>query len=161
MQKTIRKSMSRHVLAACLGVVGVAGVANAQTGVGRIHGTWDISLTVRNCATGQPLATILELATFNRDGTMISSTTGLPQATKTPGHGAWSHVTAFSYAYAFKFFRFDATTGVLVGWTVIRQEAVVDPSGDTYTAEGGAEVYNASGALVARGCSTTSASRFQ
>jgi len=77
------------------------------------------------------------------------------------GHGAWSHVTAFSYAYAFKFFRFDATTGGLVGWTVIRQEAVVDPSGDTYTAEGGAEVYNASGALVARGCSTTSASRFQ
>jgi hypothetical protein len=161
MKKSIRSSIGRNVLAACLGVVGVASVAHAQTGVGRIQGTWDISLTVRNCATGQPLATISELATFGRDGTMISSTAGLPQATKTPGHGVWSHVSGLAYAYAFKFFRFDASTGGLIGWTVIRQEAVVDPSGDTYTAEGGAEVYNTAGTLVARGCSTTSASRFQ
>jgi len=161
MRKSILTSTTTQILAAWLGVVGAAGIAHAQAGGGTIQGTWDISLTVRNCATGAPVATFAELATFDRDGTGISSTSGLPQATKTPGHGVWRHVGGLTYAYAFKFFRFDAATGAMVGWTVIRQEATLEPGGAGYTAEGGAEVYNTAGTLVGRGCSTTSASRFE
>jgi hypothetical protein len=40
---------------------------------------------------------------------VVSSTAALSPATKTPGHGVWSHLWDHTYAYGFKFFRFDAT----------------------------------------------------
>jgi hypothetical protein len=39
-----------------------------------IAGTWDVTLTVRNCTTGIPVATIRELTTFDGAGTVIGST---------------------------------------------------------------------------------------
>ena len=137
-----------------------ASVAHAGTGAGRLAGTWDVTLTVRNCATGDPVATLRELATFDGAGTVVSSTAGLPAATKTPGHGVWRIVARRTYSFSFKFFRFDAA-GVFLGWTVIRQEAVLDHGGDDYTSAGTAEIYNAAGTLVASGCSTTIATRFE
>jgi hypothetical protein len=73
-------SKVRKVLGLGLLFAMTAGVAHAQGG-GRPTGTWDIVLTVRDCTTGKTRATIRELATFSHGGTMISSTTGFPQAT--------------------------------------------------------------------------------
>jgi hypothetical protein len=134
-------------------------VAHAETGAGRLHGTWDVLLTVRNCDTEAPMATIRELATFDGDGTLTSSTAGLPPATKTPGHGVWHHVWGQTYRYSFKFFRFDAA-GAFVGWAVVRQQAVVDYRGNDYTSAGTIELYTAAGSVFFRGCSTTTATRF-
>jgi hypothetical protein len=78
---------------------------------------------------------------------VVSSTAALSPATKTPGHGVWSHLWDHTYAYGFKFFRFDAT-GALVGWTVIRQEAILDQKGDEYTAVGGAQAFDTALALL-------------
>jgi hypothetical protein len=157
----MRKSVTRTALAVGLFSTVMAGMAHAQeNGAGRLDGTWDIALTVRNCATGDGLFTVRELATFSRGGTMVSSTAALAPATKTPGHGVWSHVTGQTYAYSFKFFRFDSA-GAFAGWTVIRQQAVLDADGNQYSAAGGAEVYSTAGTLVATGCSTTAAARFQ
>jgi hypothetical protein len=162
MKETTRKIMGSAGLA--LGLCLAAGVATARaqgTGAGRLDGTWDIVLTLRNCTTGGIGATFRELATFDRGGTMVSSTSAFSQATKTPGHGVWQHLAGQTYTYSFKFFRFDAATGAFLGWTVIRQEAVLDSSGDAYTAAGGASVYSKEGVEVASGCSTTEATRFQ
>ena len=155
-----RCGRSMLLLALALFVVAAQRPAGAQAGGGRIDGTWDITLTVRVCATGAPIVTISELVTFHAGGTLTSSTTGFPQSAKTPGHGVWSHVSDQTYAYSLKFFRFDAT-GAYVGWSVARQHALLDSKGDEYTSEGGIEIYNTAGALVASGCSTSVASRFQ
>ena len=147
-------------------VVAAAGTAHAQPGSngqqggGRLDGTWDVVLTPYNCSTGVQSAPVRELATFNVGGTVIASTSGLAQATKTPGHGVWSHHWGSTYAYTFKFFRFDAS-GAPNGWAVVHQEAVLDPSGDQYTSQGGIDFYNASGGYLFSGCSTTTATRFQ
>jgi hypothetical protein len=160
MRKTTGNMLATTMLTLGLAGGAMTGVAHAQSGVARITGTWDVTLTVRNCTTGATVATIKELATFNRGGTLVSSTAGVPQSGKTPGHGRWSHRGGFDYDYAFKFFRFDAA-GALAGWTIIRQAAQVAPHGDEYTAEGGAEVYAPDGTRVGTGCSSVSASRFE
>jgi hypothetical protein len=135
---------------------------DAWTGLSTLPGTWDVTLTVRNCTTGAPLATIQELATFDGAGTVTSSTSApmFPPATKTPGHAVWRRLSLRAYSYSFKFFRFDAA-GVFLGWTVIRQRAVLSPHGNECTSQGGAEVYNTAGILIATGCSTSTATRFQ
>lgn len=155
-----RCGRSMLLLALGLFVVAAQRPADAQAGGGRIDGTWDITLTVRNCTTGAPIVTISELATFHVGGTLTSSTTGFPQSAKTPGHGVWSHVSDQTYAYSLKFFRFDAA-GAYTGWSVARQQALLDSKGDEYTSEGGIEVYNVAGTLVMTGCSTSVATRFQ
>ena len=147
------------LLALGLLVVAAQKPAAAQAG-GRIDGTWDITLTVRNCATGAAIFTIPELATFHVGGTLTSSTAGFPQSAKTPGHGVWRHVSDQTYAYRLKFFRFDAA-GAFIGWSVASQQAQVDSKGDEYTSEGGIEVYSAAGTLLMTGCSTSVATRFQ
>jgi len=162
MTNGIRTTVFPTILAAGLLLAATPGVARAQyNAAARLTGTWNVTLTVRNCATGEPVTTIKELATFSRGGTMIASTAGLAPAAKTPGHGAWRHLTGLSYAYSFKFFRFDPATGALAGWTIIRQEALVNASGDDYTSEGGAEFYNTAGVQVGSACSTISATRFE
>jgi hypothetical protein len=131
-----------------------------QDGGGRLDGTWDVQLTVRNCQTGGAIRTFPEVVTFMSGGTMIDSTSGRAQALKTPGQGVWNHVSGNTYQFRFKHFNFD-TTGNFVGWTIVSQVATLSPDAIEYTSEGTAENYDATGALISSGCSTTIAARFQ
>jgi hypothetical protein len=66
-----------------------------------------------------------------------------------------------TYTYGYKFFRFDAT-GLFVGWSVVRQDAVLDSNGDAYVARGGLQMYDPNGNPVGPArCSTTVATRFE
>ena len=58
----------------------------------RLVGTWDVQVTLRNCQTGAPIRTFASIGTFMYRGTALDSTSGIPQALKTPGQGVWSHV---------------------------------------------------------------------
>jgi hypothetical protein len=152
------------VILVCL-FVAIASAAVAEPGAGqqgggRLDGTWDVVLTPYNCSTGAPFNSIRELATFSVGGTVVASTAGLSPATKTPGHGVWSHVSGRAYAYTYKFFRFDAS-GAAIGWAIVHQDAALDSSGDNYTSQGGIDFYNNTGAYLFSGCSTTTATRFQ
>src|ERR1700757_3609818 len=70
-----------------------------QGGGGRLDGTWDVTLTVRNCQTGAAIVSFPEVATFMFGGTMIDSTSGRAQALKTPGQGVWNHVGGNVYEF--------------------------------------------------------------
>jgi hypothetical protein len=162
MTTATRKSMLRTVLAMGLVLVATVQATRAdQDGAGRLAGTWEITLTLVSCQDGTPLGLppVYELATFTRGGTMISSTSGVPPAAKTPGHGVWSHVSGQAYAYGFKFLRFTSNT--FSGWAVVRQVAELNSNADGYSAQGGVEFYDAAGTRTGAGCSTTVATRMQ
>jgi hypothetical protein len=93
-------------------------------------------------------------------GTMIDSTSGRKQAAKTPGQGVWSHDTGNTYQFKFKHFNFD-DAGVFVGWTIVTQEATLNSDATEYTSAGTAGNYDANGAFISGGCSTTTATRFE
>jgi hypothetical protein len=132
----------------------------AQSGGGRLEGTWDVQVTIRNCQTGAEIRTFASVTTFMFGGTTLDSTSGVPQALKTPGQGVWGHVSGDTYRFSFKSFSFDAG-GNFTGWTKITHEAALEPSGMQYSSEGTAEVYNPNGTLLSTGCSTTTATRFE
>ncbi|HEX6731886.1 MAG TPA: hypothetical protein VF074_17800, partial [Pyrinomonadaceae bacterium] len=134
--------------------------ASGQGGGGRLEGTWDVRVTLRNCQTGAEMRSFDSLTTFTFGGITLDSTSGIPQALKTPGHGVWSHVSGNTYRFSFKSFSFD-TAGNFTGSTKITHEAVLDSIGAEYTSAGTAEGYAPNGNLIFTGCSTTTATRFE
>lgn len=125
----------------------------------RLEGTWDVQVTIRNCQTGAAIRTFPSIGTFMSGGTALDSTSGIPQALKTPGQGVWSHIGGNSFMFKFKSFSFDAG-GNPTGWTIISHGANLN-SRDEYESAGTAEVYNLNGNLLFTGCSTTTATRFE
>ncbi len=134
--------------------------SSGQSGGGRLEGTWDVQVTIRNCQTGAAIRTFASIGTFMSGGTLLDSTSGIPQALKTPGQGVWSHVSENTYRFSVKSFSFDAG-GNFTGWTIIRHEAALNAKATEYTSAGTAEVYAPNGNLVFTGCSTTTATRFE
>lgn len=130
---------------------------NSQ-GNGKLVGTWDTRVTIRNCANGAEIRSFDSIGTFMFGGTMLDSTSGVPQALKTPGHGVWSHTTANNYQFSFKSFSF-APNGNFTGWTIIRHQVTL--YGDYYQSQGTSEFYDANGNLLSTGCSSTTATRFE
>ena len=129
-------------------------------GGGRLEGTWDVQVTITNCQTGAAIRTFPSIGTFMSGGTMLDSTSGIPQALKTPGHGVWSHISGNAYRFKFKTFSFDPS-GNPTGWTIVSHEANLNHSADEYESAGTAEVYAPNGNLIFTGCSTTTATRFE
>ena len=82
-------------------------------------------------------------------GTFLDSTSGIPQAQKTPGQGVWSHLNGNTYRFSFKSFSFDAANN-FTGWTKVTHEATLNSKATEYTSEGIAEVYASNGVLYSQ-----------
>lgn len=150
--RTITLAMFTAIAAgACFG--------QANKGGGRLTGTWDAVVTLRNCATGDELNTFASIGTFNLGGTFIGSTSGLPQASRTPEHGVWRHVSDNTYIFMFKSFNFDAA-GNAVSYGVVTHELILDSSSDNYTSAGIAQIFLMNGTQIAQGCSDAIGTRF-
>lgn len=161
MTKIIVKFLSGAIAAAAIAVFSF-GAAQAQSpsdlGGGRLNGSWDVRVTLYNCATGAAIRSFDSVTQFLQGGTLIDSTSAMPQALKTPGQGIWRHTGGDSYIFKFKVFNFD-TAGNYSGYQIVSHRAQLDQSGLTYVSAGSALFFNASGALVMSGCSFTTASR--
>ena len=137
-------------------------VSFAQSGnglEGRLEGTWNVRVTIRDCASGTQIRSFDSLTMFMAGGAMIDSTSGIPQAMKTPGQGIWEHAGGTTYRFKFKSFSFDAA-GNFTGWTIIQHQATLNSAADAYISGGTANIYSPIGNLLATGCSTTVATRF-
>ena len=148
------------VLTIAFGITAQEKSGRLAGGGSRLVGTWDARVAITNCQTGAEIRSFKSIGTFMFGGTMLDSTSGMPQQMKTPGHGVWSHTEGNTYKFSFKSFSFDPPS-VFTGWTIIRHEATLDSKGDAYTSTGTAEFYDASGNLTGTGCSSTTAVRFE
>jgi hypothetical protein len=160
MRKIFLKTISGMALAVLLLAMFAPIWVSGKSGGGRLEGTWNVQVTIRNCQTGAEIRTFASLTTFMFGGTTLDSTSGIPQALKTPGQGVWSHLNGNTYRFSFKSFSFDAG-GNFTGSTKIIHEAVLDSNGTEYSSAGTAEVYDPNGNLIFTGCSTTTATRFE
>lgn len=127
-------------------------LAQENKGGGRLVGTWDADVTIRNCVTGGFITEFASIASFNQGGTSIGSTAGMPQAARTPEHGIWRHVGGNNYIFKFKTFSFDPA-GAARGYSIVTHSIELDQSGDTYTSSGIAQHYLMDGTPAGQGCS--------
>ena len=133
-------------------------IAQDSKGGGRLVGTWDTVVRIKNCMTGNVDNTFASIGSFNQGGTSIGSTSGLPQAGRTPEHGIWRHVDGNTYAMKFKTFSFNAM-GQATGYAIIEHTLELDSSGDTYYSDGTAKFYLLNGTQLGQGCSDADGTR--
>jgi hypothetical protein len=158
--RLIKTTMSSVLFACALAtLVAVAPATGQGTEGGRLQGTWEMQITLTDCA-GHVIRSFSTLQEFIAGGTTVESSAGTPQALKTPGEGVWRHTTDSNYAFSFKFFTFNPQN-VFTGWTIIAGETTVDSTGDANTGSATVEVYNPNGGLVATACALTVGTRFE
>lgn len=133
---------------------------DASKGGGRLAGTWDAVVTIRDCATNNPMVTFNSIGTFAQGGTSVGSTAGIPQSRRTPEHGVWRHESGNTYSFKFKSFSFDAM-GAPTGWVIVTHELELDSDANSYTSSGGVQVFAPNGNQVGQGCSTAVGTRFE
>ena len=160
MRNIFLKALGGVGLVICLAAMFIPVWGSGQAGGGRLEGTWNVRVTIRNCQTGAEIRSFSSVTTFMFGGTMMDSTSGIPQAQRTPGQGVWTHGAGDTYHFSFKTYSFDAAN-TFTGWTEITHEAVFGSNSDQYSSAGTSEVYAPNGALISTGCSTTTATRFE
>ena len=137
----------------------IACYAQEPNGGGRLVGTWDATVTIRDCATGNALNTFASIASFNQGGTTIGSTSGMPQSARTPEHGVWKHLKGNHYIFKFKSFNFNPA-GVAVSYGIVTHEIELDETANSYVSYGTAQFFLMNGTQVGQGCSDAVGTRF-
>ncbi len=150
-------------------VFGQEGEIQGQQAPG-IVGVWQTVVTPRNCQTGESVAPPFQgLSTYNEGGTMAEFAASSSPSLRSPGHGVWETgngprpalaSNVFNFTLAFTFIRFNPD-GTFAGRNTVRQTVTLGPSGNEFTSTGTVEVFAANGNLIAVGCSTSTATRFE
>lgn len=126
---------------------------DAQT----LEGAWRVTVTIRNCQTGAPMRTVLALNTFVPGGSMFETANGL---LRSPSHGTWQKIAGHDYTATFMFFTFNPD-GSWLGSNKITRTITLSGDHQTFTAIASVGIFDASGKLIATGCATEAAQRFE
>jgi len=128
-----------------------------------IEGVWRTQITPINCQTGAPLLpfTIPGLLTYHQGGTM-SETTAVPSgpSSRSPGHGVWNRIDGISFNGSFVFLLFNPN-GTFAGREELTQNIQLDRRGDTLDYTVTFKILDPNDNLIASGCATARAVRFE
>jgi hypothetical protein len=158
--------MNKNIFATTLAIAiviaagSVMCAAQEGKGGGRLAGTWDAVVQIKNCQDGTVLNTFASIASFNQGGTSIGSTSGIPQSLRTPEHGIWGHVNGNTYRFKFKSFNFNAM-GQATGYAIVEHEVILNETADAYYSDGTAKFFLLNGTQVGQGCSDAVGTRME
>jgi len=162
MKKAASVSILRAAVALLMLVGGLESASFAQSpnsNPGSIVGVWDVQVTILNCSTGDPIASVRGLHKYELGGTaqVVSATN---PATQSAYVGVWTSVGKDKYQLHFKLFRFDPA-GNYIGWTVVRNNIAISKDATLYAGSGQATVYDLNGNPVGASCPKFTGTRFQ
>ena len=151
---TIRTMMLAMFVATVVGV----GYGQKNDGGGRLAGTWDAEVTIRNCATGDAIVSFLSTANFNQGGTFSGITSGTPPTLRTSERGIWRHVNGNLYRFRFKAYLYNAAA-MAIGYQIITHDVELDDDNLNYTSAGTTRVFDLTGVQIGSGCSSAVGTR--
>lgn len=130
-------------------------MASAQ-GAKALEGTWDVEVTLRDCATDAIIRSFPRMITFHKGGTLsewsAAGTEAVPVA-RGVGQGEWSYLGEQAFAYSLKFLRLTSKGGP-DGFISEQRVLEVDASSDSYVADGVAHITLANDVVVGPLCAT-------
>ncbi len=130
----------------------------------RLEGVWLVTITPRNCTTGDPIpgAAFESLFTFNGDGTMlVSFRNNSLVLERTAAHGLWRRDRGWrDYSFKFVHLRRTLTTGLFAGKQEGGGTLVLSEGGDEFTTDGYTIVYSVDGIPGPLNCSNSVGKRF-
>ena len=126
-----------------------------------LEGAWDMSITFRNCVTGEAIRERAGLISFMFGGVLQEFGTGqMVPRDRTDAHGNWSHVSGAQYYAVSKAFRFNAD-GSLAGTAKLYRSIDVAVDGRSFSASVTSEIFDTGGNLIANGCATETGTRIE
>lgn len=136
-------------------------VSGQVKGERSLEGAWDMSITFRDCETGEAIRERAGLISFVFGGVMQEFGTGqaIPQ-NRTDAQGNWSHVSGRQFNAVAKAFRFNAD-GSLAGTAKLYRTIELATDGRSFEATVMSEIFDAGGALIANGCATETGTRIE
>jgi len=163
---TLRNVKCGIIMTAVILMISVVSVAAQDPAPERtLEGVWLVTITPRNCTTGEPSPTAAfeTIFTFHRDGTMlVSFRNNTLVLERTAAHGLWRRDQGWSdYSFKFVHLRRNVTTGLFAGKQEGGGTLVLSDSGDEFTTDGYSIVYSVDGIPGTPGCSNSVGSRFK
>jgi hypothetical protein len=133
---------------------------NSESQGGRLEGTWRVQVSVKDCQTGAVQRSFPALFAFAKGGTLTEATAGQPPSLFTPGFGVWRHTGGHTYSAVFEAFAFNPA-GVWIATHRFTRVIELDKDADEFTDTIKLEILDTSGNLIASGCGSSTARRFE
>ena len=127
-------------------------------GGGRLPGTWDTTVSITNCSTGDVISTFQSTGSFHQGGTFTGITAGTPPALRSPEVGIWRHDRGNTFNFRFKAYLFNAA-GAPIAYQIITHLIELDKDNLNYTSSGDAKIFAMSGTQIGAGCSSAVGTR--
>jgi hypothetical protein len=153
---TVRYAIGALVLG--LAVLQATVKAQEPSGGGRLAGTWDATVTIRNCASGDAILSFLSTANFNQGGTFSGITSGTSPTLRTSERGVWKHVNGNLYRFRFKAYLYNAAA-VAFAYQVITHDVELDKDNLNYNSVGTTQTFALDGTPMSVGCSSAVGTR--
>jgi hypothetical protein len=126
----------------------------------RLEGTWRVQLTVRDCQTNAALRTFPALFAFAKGGTLTATTAGQSPAQFSPNLGVWEHTRGNTYTAVSEAFVFSPA-GVWIQTHRLTRAIELDSDADEFTDSLTLEILDTNRNVIATGCGTSAAHRFE
>lgn len=152
----------KHIFLTSLAALLLSTAAFAQSdGGGRLTGTWDTVVTIRNCVRGgggSAIRSFQSVGNFNQGGTFSGITSGTPPTLRTSERGAWTHLVGDTYRFRFKAYLYNADA-VATGYQVVTHDLQLNADNLNYTSGGITQIFSLDGIQIGSGCSTAVGTR--
>ncbi len=156
------------VTAALAAAIGMSGSASAATAANapaswlpaplRLVGVWDVSVTLRDCISGQAMATFPAMNHYAADGSQLEFGVNMSPASRYPSLGTWRFTGMRKFTSEFSFFRFNPD-GSYAGTQEVTRTITLSYDADRFTTVTSVAIYDPQHHLVKSGCATEAATR--
>lgn len=124
----------------------------------RLVGVWDVSVTLRDCVSGQALASFPAMNQYAADGSQLEFGVNMPPATRYPSLGTWRFAGLHKYVSAFRFFRFNPD-GSYAGTQEVSRTITLSNDANQFSTVAHVAIYNPAHQLMKSGCATEAGAR--
>jgi hypothetical protein len=149
-----------RILPACmmlaLGLAPMQATGSAED-PSHLNGLWNVSVTIRNCDTGEVIRNVRALNLFVHDGSMSETSSN---SRRSNSLGVWRHLRDNIYTSMFEFFRYNPDGTFATTARVIRR-IELNADGTQFVTTGTVEDFDSQNVRVSVGCSTETAVRAQ
>ena len=135
------------------------GQGNSGAQARKLQGTWRAIVTLKVCQTDAEIRTFPAITIYDKDGTFHAVAAGLSPTRIGPDYGTWRQTGKSTYLATSEAFLFSAAGDWTGTQRIIRSiEFGSDPN--KFTAETATQILDVNGNLIATGCATGVATRF-
>lgn len=122
-----------------------------------IEGTWESTITIRDCTSGAVIRSFKGMNTFHRGGT-LSDTNNQPTVNRGPGQGVWKKAAGSGYTASFRFYRYNPD-GSLAGSQKVTRTTTLAADNNNTSGTISAQVLDAADVLQQSLCGTETSVR--